>query len=38
VAKGMDAVALRIRAIAEEAGVPVIEMRRWPARSTPTSR
>jgi flagellar biosynthesis protein FlhB len=25
VAKGMDAVALRIRAIAEEAGVPVIE-------------
>ena len=25
VAKGMDAVALKIRAIAEEAGVPVIE-------------
>ena len=25
VAKGMDAVALRIRAVAEEAGVPVIE-------------
>jgi flagellar biosynthetic protein FlhB len=25
VAKGMDAIALRIRAVAEEAGVPVIE-------------
>ncbi len=37
VAKGIDAIALKIREIGEEAGVPVVEIRLWPARFMPAS-